>query len=85
MTKLNAVQKCKDGFVLRNRVSLSVGQGSVINNRVLVAAESRKSPDRVLSGSQSVARAGERPPSHKLLYWMSIIFIHAARSVAEPN
>lgn len=53
MTKLNAVQKCKDGFMLRNRVSLSVGQGSVINNRVLVAAESRESPDRELSGSQS--------------------------------
>lgn len=75
MTKLNPVQKCKDGFMLRNRVSLSVGQGSVINNRVLVAAESRKSPDRVLSGSQSVDRAGERPQSHTLVYWMSIIAV----------
>lgn len=54
--------------VKKSCVTHCVGQGSVINNRVLVAAESRKSPDRVLSGSQSVDRAGERPQPHKLLY-----------------
>lgn len=92
MTKLNSVQRSNDGFVLRNRVCVThcIGQGSVINNRVLVTAESREGVLAVLSGSRSVHRAGERAEPHVALcsgcpQSPYVITMHAAASHAVPN